>query len=161
LLLVFNLQFKNMQERINFMEKGQGALKLLFSMGGYLKKSPLEHDLLHLICFRVSQINGCAYCLDMHSKDARAEGETEQRLFGLSAWREAPYYSEREKAAFAWAESVTYCEVSDEVYNQARAQFNEQELVDLTMAITNINTWNRINIAFPNGIGTYQPGQFN
>lgn len=149
-----------MQERISLAEKGQDVFKVLFGIGGYLKKSALEKNLLHLVDFRVSQINGCAYCLDMHSKDARALGETEQRLYGLSAWRETPYYSERERAAFAWAEAVNDCEVPDSVYSQARAQFSEQELIDLTFAVTAINTWNRLNIAFPQGIGTYQVGKF-
>lgn len=149
-----------MEQRLNIHEKGQGALKPLFGIGGYLKKSRVEVDLLELIYFRVSQINRCAYCLDMHSKDLRARGETEQRLYGLSAWREAPYYTEREKAALAWAEAVTECRVSDEVYNGAANQFSEEDLIDLTLAITTINTWNRINLAFPHAIGTYKVGQF-
>ncbi len=149
-----------MQERINIYNKGQNALKYLFGIGGYLKKSTLEVGLLHLVFFRVSQINGCAYCLDMHYKDARAIGETEQRLYGLSAWHEAPYYSERERAAFAWAETVTRCAVPDEVYTETKNQFTEEELIDLTIAVTTINTWNRINLAFPNAIGTYTVGQF-
>lgn len=149
-----------MQERINIYNKGQSALKYLFGIGGYLKKSAVEAGLLHLVYFRVSQINGCAYCLDMHYKDARAIGETEQRLYGLSAWQEAPYYSERERAAFAWAEAITRCVVPDEVYTATKNQFTEEELIDLTMAVTTINTWNRVNLAFPNAIGTYTVGQF-
>jgi AhpD family alkylhydroperoxidase len=150
-----------MEQRLNFFAKGQNAAKALFTMGSYLKKSSLEETLLHLICFRVSQINGCAYCLDMHSKDARAHGETEQRLYGLSAWSETPFYTERERAAFAWAEAVTDCHVPDEVYHNALKQFSEEELIDLTMAVTNINTWNRLNLSFPNAVGSYQVGQFN
>lgn len=150
-----------MEQRLNFFVKGQNAVKPLFAMGSYLKKSSIEDALLHLICFRVSQINGCAYCLDMHSKDARANGETEQRLYGLSAWRETPFYTERERAAFAWAEAVTDCHVPDEVYHNALKQFSEEELIDLTMAVTNINTWNRINLSFPNAVGSYQVGQFH
>jgi len=149
-----------MEHRINVHVKGQDAMKTLFGIGAYLKKSPVELQLLELVYFRVSQINGCAYCLDMHSKDARAKGETEQRLYGLSAWRETPYYTERERAAFAWAEAVTKCEVTDAVYAEAATQFSEQEFIDLTLAITTINTWNRINIAFPHGVGTYKVGQF-
>jgi len=149
-----------MEPRINVHEKGQNALKALFAMGGYLKKSPVEKNLFELICFRVSQINNCAYCLDMHSKDARAKGETEQRLYGLSAWRETPYYTERERAAFAWAEAVTKCEVPDTIYNETKKYFTDQELIDLTFVITNINTWNRVNLAFPNVPGTYTVGQF-
>ena len=149
-----------MEQRVNIHEKGQGALKTLYGVGGYLKKSPVEQKLLELVYFRVSQINGCAYCLDMHSKDLRAGGETEQRLYGISAWRETPYYSDRERAALAWAEAVTNCHVPDAVYNETKAQFSDEELIDLTFAITTINTWNRLNLAFPNGVGTYRVGQF-
>jgi AhpD family alkylhydroperoxidase len=154
-----NKQFK-MEQRINIFEKGQEAMKTLFGIGAYLKKSPVEQTLLELIYFRISQINHCAFCLDMHSKDLRAKGETEQRLYGLSAWREAPYYSERERAALAWAEAVNKCEVPDEIYNATKPHFSEQELIDLTLAITTINTYNRINLAFPNAVGTYRVGQF-
>ncbi|MBE9463475.1 carboxymuconolactone decarboxylase family protein [Dyadobacter subterraneus] len=149
-----------MEPRINLHEKGQNALKTLYAIGGYLKKSPLEKNLIELVLFRVSQINSCAYCLDMHSKDARAKGETEQRLYGLSAWRETPYYSERERAALGWAEAVTKVVVPDEVYNETKKHFTDEEMIDLTFAITTINTWNRLNIAFPNAVGTYQVGQF-
>ncbi|SEP34577.1 alkylhydroperoxidase AhpD family core domain-containing protein [Flavobacterium sp. CF108] len=149
-----------METRINIHEKGQDALKTLYGIGGYLKKSTLESALLELVLFRVSQINSCAYCLDMHYKDARHKGETEQRLYGLSAWRETSYYTNRERAAFAWAEALTKCDVTDSVYKEAASEFNEKELIDLTLAITNINTWNRINLAFPNEPGTYKVGQF-
>ena len=147
-----------MEQRINFFEKGQGAMKTLYGIGGYLAKSTVEKPLLNLIYFRISQINGCAYCLDMHSKDLRAAGETEQRLYGLDAWRETPYYTEREIAALAWAEAVTKCRVSDEVYELATAQFSDEELVDLTLAVTTINTYNRINIAFRTPAGGYKVG---
>lgn len=152
-----------MEQRINVFEKGQAAMKSLYGIGGYLNKSIVEQSIFHLIYFRVSQINGCAYCLDMHSKDLRAAGETEQRLYGLSAWRETPYFSERECAALAWAEAVTILkdnQVSDEVYYYVRKQFSEEELVDLTLAVTTINTYNRINIAFRPIPGDYKPGQF-
>jgi AhpD family alkylhydroperoxidase len=152
-----------MEQRINFLEKGQGAMKALFGLGGYLAKSHIEHHLLDLISFRISQINGCAYCLDMHSKDLRAMGETEQRLYMLNAWRESPVYSDRERAAFAWAEAVNDLNdghVSDEVYNEVRQQFSEEEIVDLTMEVIAINAWNRINIAFRTPAGSYQVGQF-
>jgi len=148
-----------METRLNLFEKGQNALKPLFSFGSYLKKSPVA-DVLELVFFRVSQINGCAYCLDMHSKDARAKGETEQRLYGLSAWQETPYYTDRERAAFTWAEAVTKCHIPDDVYGIARAQFSEEELVDLTVAVTTINTWNRLNLSFPQVAGTYKVGMF-
>lgn len=149
-----------MEKRINVFAKGQNALKPLFEMAGYLKESPLGGNLIDLVDFRVSQINKCAYCLDMHYKEARAKGETEQRLYGLSAWREAPYYTDRERAALAWAEAVTAADVSDEVYNRVKDHFTEVELVDLTMAVTAINTWNRINLSFSNAVGTYKVGMF-
>jgi AhpD family alkylhydroperoxidase len=149
-----------METRINVFEKGQKALGTLFGITGYLKKSGLEKSLIDLVDFRVSQINSCAYCLDMHSKEALATGETPQRLFGLSAWRETPFYTNRERAALAWAEAVTACHVSDEVYAEAKTQFSDEELIDLTLAITTINTWNRINLAFPNNVGSYRVGQF-
>ncbi|HTE24984.1 carboxymuconolactone decarboxylase family protein [Flavitalea sp.] len=149
-----------MEERLNVQALGQNALKTLYGIGNYLKRSPIEAQLQELIFFRVSQINGCAYCLDMHYKDARAKGETEQRLYGLSAWREAPYYTERERVAFAWAEAVTDCVVPDDIYKEAKQQFSEAELIDLTLATTIINTWNRINLAFPDLPGSYQVGQF-
>ncbi len=146
-------------------QNGAAAMKSLYGMSGYLAKSSLEKPLLHLIYFRVSQINGCAYCLDMHSKDLRAGGEQEQRLYVLDAWREAPFYSERERAALAWAEAVTKLtggQVPDDVYEAARAHFTEAELIDLTIAVIAINSYNRINIAFPapSAVGTYQPGQY-
>lgn len=149
-----------MKQRLNHAEAGQGALKAMLGLSGYVAKSGLEPALLHLLEFRVSQINGCAYCLDMHSKDLRAAGETEQRLYLLEAWRESPFYSERERAALAWAEAVTLVtegHVPDEVYEQARAQFSEEELVNLTLAVVTINGWNRLNIAFRTEPGSYQP----
>ena len=150
-----------MKSRLNLFEKGQNALKTLFGIGNYLNKATIELPLRELVCFRVSQINKCAYCLDMHYKDARSGGETEQRLYGLSAWEESPYYTKRERAAFAWAEAVTKCDVSDDIYTKVRAEFSEEEIVDLTLLVTTINTWNRFNISFPQNVGTYQVGQFN
>jgi AhpD family alkylhydroperoxidase len=150
-----------MTQRMNFFEHGQNAMKALFGIGSYLSKSSIEQPLFHLLYFRVSQVNGCAYCLDMHSKDLRAMGETEQRLYLLDAWREATVYSDRERAAFAWAESLTMLQnkhLSDEVYTMATAQFNEQEMVDLTMAVLAINSYNRINIAFQTPAGSYKSG---
>lgn len=151
-----------MEQRINAYAKGQAALKSLYGLGAYLAKSPIEERLRNLIYFRVSQVNGCAYCLDMHSKDLRAAGETEQRLYMLDAWRESPVYTQRERAALAWAESVTNLHeghVPDEVYEQAHAEFSEEELIDLTMAVIAINSYNRINVAFRTTAGSYQPGQ--
>lgn len=135
----------------------------MYGIGGYLAKSQVEKRLLNLIYLRVSQINGCAFCLDMHSKDLRAEGETEQRLYLLNAWREAPFYSERERAALAYAEAVTVLkdrEVTDEVFNAVNEQFTDEEIIDLTLAITTINSYNRFNIAFRTVAGSYEPGQF-
>lgn len=149
-----------MEKRINIFAKGQNALKPLFDMVGYLKNSSIDEALIALVDFRVSQINKCAYCLDMHSKEARAHGETEQRLYGLSAWRETPFYTDRERAALAWAEAITVAHVPDEVYNQVKDHFSEIELIDLTMAVTGINTWNRINLSFPSVVGTYKVGMF-
>jgi AhpD family alkylhydroperoxidase len=151
-----------MKQRINAYEKGKGALQALYGLGTYLSKSPVEKTLLNLVYYRVSQINGCAYCLDMHAKDLRAAGETEQRLYVLDAWRETPLYSDRERAALAWAEAVTKItngHVSDEVYEEAARQFSEKELIDLTLAVTTINTYNRLNIAFAVQGGSYQVGQ--
>jgi AhpD family alkylhydroperoxidase len=143
------------------MEKGGAAVSALLGLNGYLAKSPLEENLIQLIDFRVSQINGCAYCLDMHSKDLRAGGETEQRIYLLAAWRESPFYTKRERAALAWSEAVTLVSethVPDDVYEEARKEFSEAELIDLTLAVIMINGWNRLNIAFRTEAGSYQPG---
>ena len=151
-----------MKQRMNFYEKGLKAMKPLFNLGAYLAKSSVEQSLLELVAFRASQINGCAYCLDMHSKDMRAHGETEQRLYMLDAWREAPFYTDRERAALAWTEAVTKLEknnVPDDVYEEALQQFSEEELVDLTMSVLLINCYNRVNVAFHTPAGDYVPGQ--
>jgi AhpD family alkylhydroperoxidase len=152
-----------MTQRINAFEKGKGALGAMLGLSTYLAKSSLEKNLLLLIDYRVSQINGCAYCLDMHSKDLRHGGETEQRIYVLPAWRDTSLYSPRERAALAWAESVTLLEhgqVPDDVYEEARKEFSEEELIDLTLAVAAINSWNRINIALRTEAGSYQPGQW-
>jgi AhpD family alkylhydroperoxidase len=151
-----------MEQRINFFEKGHNGLKSLYNLGAYLAKSPVEHSLRELINLRVSQINGCAYCLDMHSKDLRAKGETEQRLYMLNAWRESPVYTERERAALAWGEAVTNLTggcVPDEIYEEALKQFSEEELIDLTLSVLGINSFNRINIAFRTPAGNYKVNQ--
>ena len=153
-----------MEQRINYSEQASGAMKAMYGLELYLKHSSIEPDLLHLIKFRVSQINGCAYCLDMHSKDLRAGGETEQRLYVLDAWREAPFYTDRERAALEWAEALTLVaesHVPDEVYDRVKPHFSEKELIDLTMAVVTINGWNRISIAFRTTVGTYEPGQIS
>jgi AhpD family alkylhydroperoxidase len=152
-----------MKQRLNFMEVDPKLIKAMFALGAPIAQSSLDPKLIDLINFRVSQINGCAYCLDMHSKDLRAAGETEQRLYMLEAWRESPVYSEKERAALAWAEAVTLLtnkDVPDDVFEQARAQFTEQELTALTLAVVAINGWNRLNIAFRTEAGGYQPGMF-
>ena len=153
-----------MEQRINAYEKGQGALKAMLGISAYLAKSSLEKNLLYLIEYRVSQINGFAYCLDMHSKDLRHGGETEQRIYMISGWRETDLYTARERAALEWAESVTLLNeghVPDEVFENVRKEFSEEELIDLTLAVGAINTWNRVNIAFRTKAGSYQPGQWS
>ena len=153
-----------MEPRIDLMAKGKKAMTPVFGVVAYLKnRSLIETNLRELVEYRVSQINGCAYCLDMHSKDLRHGGETEQRIYLLSAWRETGLYTTREKAALGWAEAVTkleHQEVPDEVYEVAKKEFSDEELIDLTLAVTAINTWNRFNIAFRTPAGSYEPGQW-
>ena len=149
-----------MSQRIEYDKVAPGAFRAMLGLEKYLHTSGLEASLLHLIKMRASQINGCAYCLDMHSKDARAGGETEQRLYLLNAWREAPFYTERERAAFEWTEALTLISenhVPDEIYNHVREHFSEQELVDLSLAVVTINAWNRLAISFRSEPGEYQP----
>ena len=151
-----------MEPRIDFLKVGQGAINALLGVEKYVHSSGLEPTLLDLIKLRASQINGCAYCIDMHWKDLRAAGETEQRLYGLDAWEESPYYSDRERAALAWTEAVTNIHeghVPDSVFEYVRKSFTDQELADLTVAITAINSWNRLNIAARTVPGTYQPAK--
>jgi len=140
-----------MTKRFAPAEAAPAAYKAMLSLEQYVRGSGLDGKLLELVKVRASQINGCAYCLDMHTKDARAHGETEQRLYGLSAWREAPYYSDRERAALEWTEAVTRLGaegVPDDVFATAHAAFSDVDLVNLTMALIAINGWNRIAIAF-------------
>jgi AhpD family alkylhydroperoxidase len=149
-----------MEPRIDYTKVAPGALHAMLGLGKYLGQSELEPVLLNLVTLRASQLNGCAFCVDMHWKDLRAEGEDEQRLYGLDVWEESPYYTERERAALAWAEAVTRLDdghVPDSVYREARRFFSEKELVDLTLAIVAVNGWNRMNIAFRQPAGTYQP----
>lgn len=153
-----------MEQRINPYEIEPNVVRTLRGLGTFLTNSPIEHSLIDLLHFRVSQINGCAYCLDMHSKDLRAEGETEQRLFLLDAWREASCYTDRERAALEWAEAVTKVaetRIPDEAYTKALQYFSDKELVDLTMAVITINCWNRMNVAFRVPAGNYQPAGTN
>ena len=151
-----------MQARLDWYKISPGAYKAMAGLEGFVKGSGLEPALLELVRMRASQINGCAFCLDMHSKDARAAGETEQRLYGLNAWRETPFYTERERAALAWTEALTLVHEThapDDVYEEVRKRFTEEEVVSLTAAIVSINSWNRLAIGFRAVPGTYQPAR--
>jgi AhpD family alkylhydroperoxidase len=149
-----------MQPRIDYRKFAQEPLKFLYEIEKYVAASGLDPKLLHLIKMRASQINGCAFCLDMHSLDARAAGETEQRLYTLDAWRETPFPSERERAALAWTEAVTRVSdthVPDQVFEEVKRQFSEKEIVDLTLALGMINLWNRLAISLRAVPGHYRP----
>lgn len=149
-----------MKERLDYSKVDLDALTTMLELEKYAVKSGLERSLYELIKIRASQINGCAYCLDMHTKDARKAGETEQRLYALSAWRETPFYSERERAALEWTEALTLIadnNVSDSLYEATRKYFSEKELVAVTMAIIAINGWNRLAISFRTIPGSYEP----
>jgi AhpD family alkylhydroperoxidase len=150
-----------MQPRIDLNQKFVGgAMQAMVGLETYVGRSGLERPLIELVKTRVSQINGCAYCIDMHTKDARAAGETEQRLYALNAWRETPFYSERERAALEWCEELTLISenhVHDELYDRVREHFSEEELVQLTLAVVAINGWNRIAISLRSVPGSYQP----
>ena len=148
-------------DRIHYESVAPGTYRAMMHLEGYLGSCSLEEPLIHLIKLRASQINGCAYCLDMHWKDLRAVGEGEQRLYSLDAWRECPYYTPRERAALAWTEAVTLItqgHVDDNVYAEASAELSERELADLTLAVVTINAWNRLAIAGRTEPGSYQPG---
>jgi AhpD family alkylhydroperoxidase len=149
-----------MEPRLDYRKHAPKALESLLELEKYLAGCSLEHKLLHLVKMRASQINGCAYCLDMHSKDARALGESEIRLYTLDAWRETPFFTERERAALAWTEALTLVSqthVPDEAFEDARKQFSEKELVDLTYLVIAINSWNRLAIALRAVPGRYKP----
>ena len=149
----------SMPPRINFPKVAPEAYMAMRGLEAYLRQSGLEQSLLELVKTRASQLNGCAYCIDMHTKDARAHGETEQRLYALSAWRETTFFSDRERAALAWTEAVTLvadAPIEEEDYNDSRECFDEKSLVDLTLAIVAINGWNRLSIAFATVPGTYR-----
>ena len=153
-----------MKPRLEIGAVSPTAYHAMLGLEKFIHESSIEPKLTHLLKMRASQINGCAYCLDMHSKDARAVGETEQRLYGLDAWGEAPYYTERERAALQWIESLTLIgegHVPDEVYERARKHFSEKELVELAMIAVAINGWNRLAIAFRSEAGKYQPQAHN
>ncbi len=150
--------------RINLMTVNPGIRHAMLGLEAQVSKSGLDSRLLHLVRMRASQINGCAYCLDMHSKDARAEGETEQRLYGLSAWRETPYYSPREQAALDWTEALTLVtdgHVPDEVFERMKRHFSDDEIAHLSLAIVAINGWNRLNVAARTVPGDYVAGSLS
>ncbi|MEN6532637.1 MAG: carboxymuconolactone decarboxylase family protein [Bryobacteraceae bacterium] len=149
-----------MLQRMDYIKAAPGVYDALLGLHKYLGHTGIDERLLNLLYLRVSQVNGCAFCVDMHWKDLRSQGEDEQRLYMLNAWREWTGHSERERAALAWAEAVTrleHGEVPDDVYRQAREQFSEAELANLTLAVAAINSWNRLNIAFRKEAGKYQP----
>ena len=149
-----------MDPRLDYRKFSQEPLKALLAIEDYLTRTTLEPQLIHLLKLRASQINGCAFCIDMHSKDARAIGETELRLYELNAWRETPFYTDRERAALEWTEALTFISQThapDDSYERLRAHFSEQEIVDLTYVIGMINFWNRLAIAFRAVPGRYQP----
>ena len=150
-----------MKARIDLMHVNPGIVQAMLGLERQVRQGGLDRGLLDLVRMRASQINGCAYCLDMHSKDARANGETEQRLYGLEAWRETPYYSAKERAALEWTEALTLVSeshVPDEVFERVRGQFSEDELAHLSLAVVAINGWNRLNVAARTVPGGYVPG---
>ena len=151
-----------MEARFNYAKTAPGVYEAMEGLEKYLEQCGLEKSLMFLVQLRASQINGCAYCLDMHWKDLRVSGESEQRLYSLDAWRECPYYSDRERAALAWTEAatlITQGHVPDAVYAEARSHFSEKELSDLTLAVAAINAWNRLSIAARIVPGGYQPAR--
>ncbi len=146
--------------RIDYKQVAPAAFRAQAGLETYVRSSGLEHSLLHLIKLRASYLNGCGYCVDMHTKDARAEGETEQRLYAVPLWRETPFFTPRERAALAWTEAVTEIgrtHVPDDVYTEARAHFTELEMVNLTMAVIAINGRNRLAVSFGQPVGSYEP----
>lgn len=149
-----------MQQRLDYAAIAPEGIKKMGGLEMYVRQCGLEPSLLELVKTHASQINGCAYCIDMHTKDARAHGESEQRLYALPAWRETPFFTDRERAALAWTEAVTKVSeghVPDEIFNEASEHFSETELVNLTLAVVVINSWNRLAISFRATPGTYQP----
>ncbi len=153
-----------MKPRHDYSKASPGAYQAMLGVEKFVRGCGLEHRLLELVKLRASQINGCAFCIDMHWKDARAAGETEQRLYGLDAWEESPYYTPRERAALAWTEALTRISEThapDDVYATAANEFKPEELVNLTMAIVAINGWNRLAIGFRTEAGKYEPRTTN
>lgn len=150
-----------MEQRLDYQKASPEAIRAIYGLENHIRQCGLEYSLIELVKTRASQLNGCAYCIDMHTKDARVAGETEQRLYALSAWRETPFFSERERAALALTEAVTLIHqggVTDALYQQAARHFNQEELVNLVTTIITINSWNRLAITFLPVPGSYQPG---
>jgi len=153
---------ENAGPRIDYGSVAPGAIQAMMGLEEHVAASGIESSLVHLVKLRASQINGCAYCIDMHTRDARAEGEGEQRLYGVSAWQETPFYSPRERAALAWTEALTRLpetDVPDELYEAVRAHFDEEETVALTMVVIAINGWNRLAVPFRTPVGSYEPSE--
>jgi AhpD family alkylhydroperoxidase len=160
--LIKAVKEEGMEPRFEYAKVARGVYETMSGLEKYIRQSGLEEPLLHLIKLRASQINGCAYCIDMHWKDLRSLNESEQRMYGLNACEESPYYTSRERAALAWTEAVTKIReghVPDEVYQHARTEFSEKELADLTLAVAAINAWNRLAISARTTPGTYQPAK--
>ncbi|MFA7671549.1 MAG: carboxymuconolactone decarboxylase family protein [Sphaerochaetaceae bacterium] len=148
-----------MKNRLSYGELSPKGISALTDLEKYIRSSTIEHSLLELVKLRASLINGCAFCIDMHTKDARKKGESEQRLYTLSAWREAPFYTEKERAALEWTEAVTKIsehQVTDELFEKMKNHFSEKEIVDLTLAVIAINGWNRLAISFHSVAGSYE-----
>ena len=151
-----------MSPRVDYYTVAPGSVKAVYGLDRYVQASALEPTLLELVKVRASLMNGCAYCVDVHTKDARARGEAEQRLFAVPVWREAPFFTSRERAALAWTEAVTeigHNGVSDALFDEARAVFSDKELVDLTVAVIAINAWNRFGVTFRPVVGSYTPAK--
>ncbi len=159
----------SIHRKVNYIQQCPEAVTILNQMEKYLAgcftgSNPITSEMIELVKIRVSQLNGCAYCIDMHTKDARANHESEQRLYALTAWKETPFYSDAERAALAWAEANTLIAsrpVSDELFFNVREYFSEAQLVNLTLVITSINSWNRVALSFKPEVGSYQPGDFD
>ena len=152
---------KPQRARLDWVRVAPEALRAQRGLETYIRGCGLEHSLLELVKLRASMINGCAYCVDMHTKDARLAGETEQRLYAVSVWHETPFFTPRERAALRWTDALTAIarnEVSDELFSEVRAHFSEKELVDLTMVVVTINGWNRLSVSFRTPVGDYVPG---
>ena len=150
------------QPRLDYTTISPDAIKGMYELENFIRTCGLDETIIHLVKVRASQMNGCAFCIDMHTKDARVAGESEQRLYALSAWRETPFFTDTERAALAWTEALTniqQCHASDEVYEEVSSHFSEKDLMHLTLAITTINAWNRIALGFRVPPGSYQPRQ--